>query len=121
MAGLCKTIKAGAKQLKRELTREVLKFGLEAMGAFSPLIADGVITKTEASNYAAARISKVKGIGLGAAEATVTILSAAMKAEIEDDATPTGSQIEAGSVVKAELDAAPDDLDSTIAGWIDAG
>ena len=47
MAGLCKSIKAGAKALKRELTREVLKFGIETMGGFSPLIADGKLTKAE--------------------------------------------------------------------------
>ena len=119
MAGMCKSIKAGAKALKKELTREVLKFGIETMGGFSPLIADGKLTKAEAGAYTANRIAAVKKISLGAANAAVTILAAALKAELEDVTTTTSNQVEAVPVVLEELESAPDDLDGEIDAWID--
>jgi hypothetical protein len=120
MAGLCKSIKEGAKNLKRELTREVLRFTVETMGGIAPILADGRISKTEAGGMAATIVSGAKRISLGAANAAVTIVAAALKAEIQDDATPTRNQVQAVPVIVAEMDAAPDDLDEAVASWIDA-
>ena len=106
--GFCKTIRAGFKELRKELTREVFLTGATLMGGLAPAIADGRLSKTEADSITTAGMKALHGITTTAAGAAIKVLAKSMKAEVDDPTTATTDQAGAARVIVADIEATTD-------------